>query len=685
MGTDRRGDERRAFEIAPNAFLTMDAEGRVLYANRQAEELFGYGPEGLVGLAFAEQLTAESDRELVDEALRSLTESDAERQLSWRLDLTALARNGRELPVEMAAGGVTEDGRSVLHAWITDFSERVELLRELEAQLRGGAPGMAQILDALAEAVTIRDPHDHIIYANQGALRHMGFKSLQELQRRPPQAIFDDYIVTDEAGREATMRDIPSVRLLGGETGESLVLRTVHRASGESKWIVLKAALLHDQHGDRVAAVTVIEDVTVEKTAELRQRFLGRATETLMSSIDYQETLRNVAWLAVPEIADWCAVDLVDDAGAREQVVVAHSNPAKLELAEKLRAYDQPRTREDRGFSRVIQSGVSELYSNIQDEMLRAGAVNDEHLELMRTIGFRSAMIVPLRARGHSLGAMSLVTAESFRRFDRSDLQFAEQLAGRAAVAVDNARLATARREIAETLQRSLLPDAVPSIDGWTVATMYRPATTSDEVEVGGDFYDFFETPEGWIVLLGDVTGRGVQAASMTSLVRHGARFLARQEHDPSRILARLNGELRGEPVLSLCSALCVRLALGRVIMSSAGHPPPLVVSDSGEVQEVGSPGPLLGGWEESSWNDHEVELGPQETLLMYTDGITDARGEHDRFGPARLHALLREAAGAGPDELLDRVERALDSYQVEGRSDDTGAVALRPSGGARK
>ncbi len=670
---------REVFEIAHNAFLSLDAQGRVVYANPQAEQLFGYEPGGLVGVELAGELIIDSQRELVQEALRALMGRDQGRQVRWRLGIQVLHSDARELPVEMSATAVPGEDGWLVHIWIQDVSERIELLQELGIHLRGEAPGMAQILDTLAEAVTIRDRHHHILYANDAAVRQMGFASLAEMQRRPLQSIFDQYIVQDERGHELAMSDIPSVRLLEGKEAPSLVMRTVHRVTGEISWNLLKSTLLRDENDEPVAAVTIIEDVTLEKTAELRQHFLARATDTLMNSLDYQETLRNVAWLAVPEIADWCAVDLVDDAGMRQQVVVAHPDPEKLVLAERLRAYDTSELSTERGIGRVIFSGVSELYPEITDEMLVQGAVDEAHLRLLRGVGFRSALVAPLRARGKSLGVMTLVTAESLRRFDESDLEFAEELAARAAVAVDNARLATARREIAETLQRSLLPDAVPEIEGWSVATMYRPASMSDEVEVGGDFYDFFETPRGWLVLLGDVTGRGVEAASMTSLVRHGARFLAKDEDSPAMILTRLNEALREQSGLSLCSALCARLQDGRIVLSSAGHPAPLIIRDDGRVREIGSPGPLLGGWEGTSWKDQEVAVDRDETLLMYTDGVTDARGEHDRFGSRRLARLLKENAGAGPPELLDRLQAALDGFQVEGHSDDTGAVALRP------
>ncbi|HLY49520.1 MAG TPA: GAF domain-containing SpoIIE family protein phosphatase [Solirubrobacteraceae bacterium] len=555
----------------------------------------------------------------------------------------------------------------------------IHSLPDLVERLGTGGIGLGEILDSLGEAVTIRNPQHQIIYANRRAVEHMHFDSLDELVRAGPTSIMSDYIVQDERGRELSMQDIPSVRQLAGAPAQPLLIRTVHRGSGAVSWNLLKATVLRDQTDEPIASVMIIEDVTVEKTAELRERFLARATETLMSSLDYQETLRNVAWLAVPELADWCAVDLVDEAGSRQQVVAAHRDPEKLALAEKLRGYEPDPPDPEQGIGRVIRTGASELYPDITDEMLRLGAQDDEHLRLLRAVGFRSAVIVPLRARGRTLGVLTLVSAESMRRFEESDREFAQQVADRAAIAVDNARLATARRDIAITLQRSLLPDAVPAIPGWEIATMYRAASASDEVEVGGDFYDFFPTPSGWIVLLGDVTGRGVEAAAMTSLVRHGARFLAKQEYEPSAILAHLDEALREQPGLSLCSALCVRLQEGGMLMSSAGHPAPLVARDDGRIREIGGSGPILGGWENSSWEDREIRIGPDETLLMYTDGVTDTRGATERFGIARLRRLLTELAGSSPRELLSSLQVALDAFQTEGHADDTGAVALRP------
>jgi serine phosphatase RsbU (regulator of sigma subunit) len=167
----------------------------------------------------------------------------------------------------------------------------------------------------------------------------------------------------------------------------------------------------------------------------------------------------------------------------------------------------------------------------------------------------------------------------------------------------------------------------------------------------------------------------------MTSLVRHGARFLAKHEHDPSQILASLDEALREQPGVSLCSAVCARLEADRIVISSAGHPPPLIVRDDGRIREIGRTGPILGGWQGSSWADRAVDVAAGETLLIYTDGVTDTRGEEERFGRDRLREFLAEHAEFSPAEMMVALDRQLERFQALGDSDDTGAVALRPAG----
>lgn len=554
-----------------------------------------------------------------------------------------------------------------------------DLLAQLEAQI--GTAGFAQILDNLAEAVTIREPDDQIVYANRAAIESMGFSSLDELRSRPPGVIFDDYIVEDEAGRPITMQEIPSVRLLSGSPAGPLVIRITHRSSGQVRWVVLKSAPMRESDGSTVAAVTIIEDVTAQKGLELRDRFLSEATATLMSSLDYEETLLRVARLAVPEVADWCAVDLVAEPGTRRQVAVAHRDPAKASLAAELERLRPTGLDPEYGIGRVIRTGESELYPLVTEEMVEQTPLSPEYVRLLREVGMRSVLVCPLRSRGRNLGAITLVNAESRRSFGESDKGFAEALAARAAVAIDNAKLATERREIAVTLQQSLLPGALPAIDGWQVAAIYRPGRADGEIEVGGDFYDFIPTGEGWIVLLGDVTGKDLEAAAMTALMRHGARFLARQSADPGAIFAELDEALRDRAGLSLCTAVCARLEDDGAVIAVAGHPPPLILRDDGRLREIGVGGAILGAWAGEAWTSRSFRIGSDETLVLYTDGITDAPGVDDRFGIDRLRALLIERAGASPEELVDALQARLEAFQTDGPNDDTAVLALRPTG----
>jgi PAS domain S-box-containing protein len=541
-------------------------------------------------------------------------------------------------------------------------------------ELREAEQRMEAIVGSLGEAVTIRDRRDRIIYANDAALASMGFSSVEEIRERRPDSIMRDYIVLDEHDHAVRMEDIPSVRLLRGEQPGPLLIHTVHRERGDEKWSLLKSTPLYDRGGRLEAAVTIIEDVTATKRAERQTSFLSRASELLASSLDLAETLRNIAWLAVPEIADWCAVDVLDGRGRREQVVVAHPDARKLALAERLRLYDAD---PERGPGAVMRSGRPELYPDISPALLEQTARDEEHLRLLRELGMRSALVAPMRVGARIVGAMTLVTAESGRRFTDADLRFAEQIAARAAVAVENSRLYTQRSQIAATLQRSLLPDALPDIAGWEIASLYRPASVEGEVEVGGDFYDAFRTDRGWLVLIGDVTGKGIEAATMTSLVRHGARFIGEQIPEPAEVLRRLHATLSQRSTLSLCSALCLRVEDDRICFASAGHPLPLLLSDDG-VLELGRTGPVLGAFPSGDWPTHEVALRPTDVLLLYTDGVTDTVGAAGRFGEHRLRRTLAECGPLAPEEVLARLERALADFQRGEQADDTAALALR-------
>ncbi len=668
----------------------MGEDGRLVAWNREAESIFGLPREAALGRVLAETILPERFRASHRRRVREFLETGEGLRLGERRELRAVRADGTEFPAEATTSATRGRDGWTFHAFVDDVSareqgeqERARLVARLEQALHGIEKRFTGVVDSLAEAVTIRDLEDHIVYANRAALASLGYASIAALRAAQPRTIMAEYIVKDEYGRELEMQDVPSVRLLAGQSSPPLLMNVVHRVTGEEHWRLLKTTALRDADGELEGAVTIIEDLTTVKRAELRTRLLAEASDILASSLDYEQTLRNVASLAVPGFADWCGVDFVGDRGERIPVAVAHSDPEKLVLAERLRGHEQEELDPNQGLGRVFYTGLAELYPEISDAMLVGGAHNEEHLALLREVGMSSVMIVPLRTSGRTIGAMTLVNAESHRRFDAEALSVARQIADRAATAVENSRLYTSRSQIAATLQRSLLPDALPEIDGWELAALYRAA--GEGMEVGGDFYDVFAVDGGWLLMIGDVTGKGVAAAAMTALVRHSARIIAEDTPRPERILGRLDATLRSQPRLSLCSLLCLHVSGERLTLSSAGHPLPLLISDAGTIRTIGAPGPLLGAFDDSAWLETAIDVGAEEMLLLYTDGVTDTVGEAGRFGDERLRLLVAEAAGLSVDALLDRLDGRLTGFQVGAQADDTAALALRrlrvPSG----
>src|SRR4051794_19352916 len=383
------------------------------------------------------------------------------------------------------------------------------------------------------------------------------------------------------------------------------------------------------------------------EAAERRARFLAEASALLDVSLDRETTLQNVARLVISQMADWCGVDIVEPGGGFRTVAVAHVDPAKVEWARQISQRYQPDLNATTGVPNVIRTGVSELYPDVPWEMLEQAAVDEEHLELLRQLQLKSVMIVPMVARGRTLGTISIVAAESGRSYDESDLALAEELARRAAMAVDNARLYTELSGIADTLQAELLPTEIPNIPGIDLAVRYRAAGELNRV--GGDFYDVFgRGPNEWAVVIGDVSGKGAPAAAVTALARYTLRTAAANAATPRVALDSLNEALlerrRDQEFLSVALAFVTLREGGLdVKLSLGGHPPALLKRASGELEQCGSPGLLMGFVHAPPLVDDDLWLDPGDTLLLYTDGVTDASREGDRFGAERLEALMRD------------------------------------------
>src|SRR5215210_2201895 len=237
----------------------------------------------------------------------------------------------------------------------------------------------------------------------------------------------------------------------------------------------------------------------------------------------------------------------------------------------------------------------------------------------------RSVIIVPMTAAsGAVIGVISFVNAESGRVFGAADLELCEELGRRAGIAVENARLYTERTLIAHTLQRALLPPALPEMPGYSLSALYRPA--GEENWVGGDFYDAFAVRDGWVVVVGDVAGRGAKAAALTAFTRHVFRTAAQLHDDPLDAVPYLNKQLYDRPGSALCTMCCVHLreqgAAAEATVICAGHPLPYAVRQAAEPQGVGAWGPMLGAWPQGEWRRTTTTLAPGDVLVLYTDDV---------------------------------------------------------------
>lgn len=308
-------------------------------------------------------------------------------------------------------------------------------------ELRRSYDRLLAILEGVADGITVQDEDGRLIFANDEAARMIGYPSAEELLQTSLPDILSRFELRDEHGHPFPPSELPGRQVLQGMPGGERVLRHRDLATGEERWSVIKARPVLGLDGKPEMAINIFRDITRRRQAEQAQRFLADATALLASSLDYETTLTRVARLAVPHVADWCAVHLAGEGGALRSLTVVHTDPGKEQQAQDLEQAYAPSSGVDRGVDRVIRTGEPELYPDITDSMLMEGARDDGHLANMREAGIRSAMIVPMQARGRTLGAITFVSAQSGRRYGPEDLELGKHLGRRAALSVENARL----------------------------------------------------------------------------------------------------------------------------------------------------------------------------------------------------------------------------------------------------
>ena len=539
---------------------------------------------------------------------------------------------------------------------------------------------MDNVMSLLDEAVVIHDSQGGLVYANPAASELMGFGQDEDPTGVSIEALEGRFRVRTEDGAPLAAEDVIGRRGLSGEASGPLVVRASNGDGSRERWLVTRAKPIMGPDGRALYSVTAIEDVTALKRAEFAQRLLAKVGDLLASSTDHDRMLRGLADLVVPEFADWCSVGVPTEGGLIDQVAVAHQDADRRRQVIEMRERFPVRADDPDGIAEVLRTGAAQLVA-LPDELIARVAVDAEHERMMRAIGLRSVILAPMISGGATVGALAFGNGSEARDFDQEDLALATEIGRRAGTAVENARLARERAEVANVLQEGLMPRALPHMKGWETAAVYKPA--GEVNAVGGDFYDAFEIEGGWMVTVGDVVGRGAAAASLTALARHTIRTAGTLTGDPCRALGLLDEALRARGEAALCTAAILILPGSdddpvAVQMVSAGHPLPLLLRD-GEVHEVGRPGPLLGAFESSTWELVACELSADDQLVLFTDGVIEARGPSERFGEKRLRA---ELAGADrPLSAIGRVTGALERFLGGEAEDDIALVALRRAG----
>src|SRR4051794_32821256 len=359
-----------------------------------------------------------------------------------------------------------------------------------------------------------------------------------------PTGVEDFLRILEPADREEMGRHVQAALEHG--TPYEMDLRVVVPDKGV-RWLHARArAVRTDGRTERVTGL--LSDITERRQREEAHAFLDAASQVLAAALDPVETLEEVARLAVPALADWCAVQLAPD----QQVAVAHVDPAKVRWAQELQQRYPPDPDAPTGAPAVIRSGRSELYPTIDAALLEAAALDEEQIRLVRELQMHSVMVVPLVARDRTLGAITFVWAESGRRYSTPDLELAEELGRRAGLALDHARLFEREHRAAETLQRALLPPSLPVLDGYELVVRYLPSDARDHA--GGDWYDAFALPDGRFgIVIGDVGGRGLSAAATMGQIRNGLRAYALKGGRPDKGIDDLHPlahHARGESTL---------------------------------------------------------------------------------------------------------------------------------------
>jgi len=539
-----------------------------------------------------------------------------------------------------------------------ELSETAEALRESEVRFR-----------STFEQATLGIGHVGLggrwLRVNDRLTEITGFPA-DELQAMRP---LDLTYEADQAEERALMDHIAA-----GDINDYVVEKRLVRADGSLVWVTASRAIVRGPTGDPRYYVEIVEDITTRKDAEERlraSRDLNRALadidRTALSSLDVDEIMASIVEQASTALSADSATIVLRD-GDRWVPRFTWNFPTRI-AGERYT---------DEQLPHAVKA------SKLGDPVAIEDSYEDPRVNasVMRRFEIASVLVIPLQFREEDIGAFYINYHRERHRFSEEEMDFARKLAAMLTVSIENARLYQAQRQIADTLQTELLGKP-QKIAGLEIAHAYRSAT--DLARIGGDFYDVFEAQPGLVVfVLGDVSGKGLEAATLTAMAKSTLRAFSYRDSRPSAILTAANRVIAeqiadGRFITAVVGTIDV--ATGSVLVGCAGHPAPIVCRSDSRYDEPPFRNPPLGLFPDEQFRDYAFEAEPGDQIIVFSDGLLDARKGSDLFGESRVHRVLDDLDGAGPHEIVDALIRGAEGHAGGNPGDDIAIVAIEHVG----
>ncbi|MFD9518999.1 SpoIIE family protein phosphatase [Streptomyces sp. NPDC059979] len=644
-------------ELLPIALWREDADGRIVEWSLAAQDLLGHRPEDIIGRLGTSVLVPEANHELADELTRRVQAGET---VVGTLPVRHL--DGHRVRMEMwivpALDPQGRMGAMLIAAETSEVLHMRDSLAALQSLFTQSPIGLATL-----------GPDLRFLRVNDALARMNGVSAAAHLGKRLTEVVPG----VNAVALEATMQQV-----LDGGTAVVDVRRTGRTPADpehDRTWSCSYAPLL-DGSGRTLGVIASLIDITASQRAQAdaeraQHRFalLAEAGTRIGATLDLHQTAQEIVDVLVPQLADSADVQLLEAVlGPDEAAVPAASARGVLRrLAAHFPDPTAPTARLVAG--QTFQIPMGSVYEQVIDQGLPMNLyladipalITSPRADALRgylaTLG--SARMVPLVARGTVLGAVAVTRTRDREPFDEQDCVLVDELVARAALNIDNARMYTRQRQAALTLQRSLTNSALPEVPGLRLTGRYLPASDHD---VGGDWFDAIPLPgDRTGLVIGDVMGHGVHAAAVMGQLRTAVRTLARHDVPPAQLLRSLDAVVAdlGEDEMATCVYAVHDAASGACVIARAGHPPPAVVTPDGTVTFLdGPPGTPLGAGGQD-FRTEEVLLPPGSLLVLYTDGLIEARDRDLDQGMDELAQALR-GAEQPLDALCDGILRRL-------------------------